>query len=126
MYFTEMDLNIGTALVASVTFGIAVDDTIHFITNYTRGRAEHPGNLDLVMTKVFRTTGNALIITTLILSTCFALNMLGHFIPNVNFGMLSSLVLTSALIVDLIMLPAFFIGWMGIRLKLRKESSLFF
>lgn len=106
MYFTGMDLNIGTALVASVTFGIAVDDTIHFITSYTRGKIQNPHNLDLVMTNVFKTTGNALIITTLILSTCFALNMLGHFIPNVNFGMLSSLVLTVALVVDLIMLPA--------------------
>ncbi|MCR9206115.1 MAG: hypothetical protein NXH75_16145, partial [Halobacteriovoraceae bacterium] len=47
------------------------------------------------------------VITTLILSSAFGLYILGDFLPNVNFGILCSVTLLSALIVDLYFLPAF-------------------
>ncbi len=101
-----MDLNLGTSLVASVCLGIAVDDTIHFLSNYYKhqglGYSEQKN-----MTTIFQYTGSALIITTLILSSAFGLYIFGDFLPNVNFGILCAVTLMSALIVDLFFLPAF-------------------
>lgn len=105
MKLTGMELNIGTALVASVCLGIAVDDTIHFLSSYYRLKKEGLSEA-VTMATIFSTTGNALIVTSIILATGFGLYIFGDFIPNRNFGLLSALVLTLALVVDLIFLPA--------------------
>ncbi len=106
MAIFDMDLNLGTSLVASVCLGIAVDDTIHFLANYFKNKEEGMTQDENII-KIFRYTGSALVITTLILSSAFGLYVFGDFLPNVNFGILCSVTLLSALVVDLIFLPAF-------------------
>ncbi|MDC1175178.1 MMPL family transporter, partial [Bacteriovoracaceae bacterium] len=113
MYLTKIDLNIGSALVASVCLGIAVDDTIHFLANYIRLKEEGYNEVDTIAS-IFTYTGSALIVTTIILASGFGLYMFGNFIPNINFGLLCAVVLTMALIIDLVFLPA-------LLLKLSKE-----
>ncbi len=103
-----MDLNLGTSLVASVCLGIAVDDTIHFLSNYYK-HEDLGWSTEKNITTIFEYTGSALIITTLILSSAFGLYILGDFLPNVNFGILCAVTLMAALLVDLIFLPAFMI-----------------
>ncbi|MCP4914936.1 MAG: MMPL family transporter [Oligoflexia bacterium] len=105
MYLTGIDLNIGSALVASVCLGIAVDDTIHFLANYYRLKNEGHDEID-IMASIFTYTGSALVVTTMILASGFGLYMFGDFVPNINFGLLCAVVLTMALIIDLIFLPA--------------------
>lgn len=106
MAIFDMDLNLGTSLVASVCLGIAVDDTIHFLANYFKYQEKGISQEENIKT-IFRYTGSALVITTLILSSAFALYVFGDFLPNVNFGILCSVTLMSALVVDLLFLPAF-------------------
>ncbi len=106
MAIFNMDLNLGTSLVASVCLGIAVDDTIHFLSNYYKHQ-EKGFSEEKNITTIFQYTGSALIITTLILSSAFGLYIFGDFLPNVNFGILCAVTLLSALVVDLFFLPAF-------------------
>lgn len=106
MKLVGMDLNIGSALVAAVTLGIAVDDTIHFLSNLYRQVNIEKKSLAQATAHVFTFTGSALLVTTLILISAFGLYTLGDFIPNINFGLLCAVVLTSALVVDLFFLPA--------------------
>ncbi len=106
MAIFDMDLNLGTSLVASVCLGIAVDDTIHFLANYFKYQEAGESQKDIITT-IFRYTGSALVITTFILSSAFGLYVFGDFLPNVNFGILCSVTLLSALVVDLVFLPAF-------------------
>lgn len=105
MYLVGIDLNIGSALVASVCLGIAVDDTIHFLSNYYRLKKEGVNEKETI-SSIIHYTGSALIVTTIILASGFGLYLFGDFVPNVNFGLLCSVVLTMALIVDLVFLPA--------------------
>ncbi len=105
MHLVGIDLNIGSALVASVCLGIAVDDTIHFLTNYYRLRSEGHSIYDTI-TRVFTYTGSALLVTTVILVSAFALFIIGDFVPNFHFGLLSAFVLVVALITDVVFLPA--------------------
>lgn len=105
MYFAQIDLNIGSSLVASVCLGIAVDDTIHFLTNYYRLRSEGHSITETIA-RVFTYTGSALFITTIILVSAFGLFTIGDFVPNFHFGLLSAFVLIAALITDVVFLPA--------------------
>lgn len=104
MGYMDIPIDLGVAISASVILGIAVDDTIHFFSKY----------LESIRTKSFEESidyvishsGNAMILTTMILSFTFALFLLSDFIPNVNFAIVSVSALNMALLFDLVLLPA--------------------
>ncbi|MDA9189604.1 MMPL family transporter [bacterium] len=101
----EKPIDMGAAIVASVTLGIAVDDTIHFLAHYQKTKDSGKSVMER-LEEVFATTGSALLITTIILVSCFGLFMFADLVTNVNFGILCALVLTLALVCDLVVLPA--------------------
>ncbi|MBK26396.1 MAG: hypothetical protein CME70_20520 [Halobacteriovorax sp.] len=97
-------VDVGCAIVASVTLGIAVDDTIHFLSHYSKLIREGSPRVE-ALTEVISGTGVALIVTTMILVSGFGLFMFASLTPNKNFGILSSFVLFMALFCDLVILP---------------------
>lgn len=98
-------IDIGSAIVASVTLGIVVDDSIHFFTHYRRCLRTGMNSFEALV-EVIATTGLALIMTTFILVTCFLSFLLGGLLLNIHFGLLCSLVVLSALFCDLFVVPA--------------------
>ena len=116
MQLMGKNIDLGTALVTSVCLGIAVDDTIHFLTNLNR-RLKKSNDLEYCLAQVLTFTGPALIFTTVILAAGFGILAFADFVPNYNFGVLSVLVLITALITDLVLLPAILI-----RLDKNKKS----
>lgn len=104
MGYVNINIDLGVAISAAVILGIAVDDTIHFFSKY----------FDAIQTKSFEQTidyiishsGNAMILTTLILSFTFAIFGVSSFIPNVNFAIVTVSALNLALLLDLVLLPA--------------------
>jgi predicted RND superfamily exporter protein len=104
MGYLGINIDIGVAISASVILGIAVDDTIHFFSKYfdaiqQRGFEE---SIDYVLSH----SGNAMIITTFILSITFALFGVSSFVPNVNFAIVTVVALNMALVFDLVLVPA--------------------
>lgn len=98
-------LDLGTVLVASVCLGIAVDDTIHVLANFQRLRLR--GETPFVaMREVFANTAPALLSTTAILVLTFGTFVTADFTPNVYFGLLTALILATALLVDMTLTPA--------------------
>ncbi len=97
-------VNFATAMVVSICLGIAVDDTIHFCSAYFRYQSTARSHRDLLF-HVFRSTGYALGITTLLLITGFGAFVLGDFVPNVELGLFCCVVLIAALVTDLLWLP---------------------
>ncbi|MDA9189592.1 MMPL family transporter [bacterium] len=106
MALADINLNFGTALVFSVCLGIAVDDTIHFLSSYNKHKKENKLNTRGIVEQIISDTGLPLILTTVILVIAFGLFVIGDFIPNVQFGILCALILSSALIVDFVFLPS--------------------
>ncbi|WP_067515194.1 efflux RND transporter permease subunit [Endozoicomonas ascidiicola] len=98
-------LNVGTVLVVSITLGIAVDDTLHIITEYQRQKQKGLTSTD-TFTELFSETGIALYGTTLVLVFAFGASMISSFAPFQIFGALASTVLIAALAIDLTVLPA--------------------
>lgn len=105
MTLLHKPLDIGTVLVASTCLGIAVDDTIHFLSNYNRWRKLGVSTEEAVA-QVITHTGPALLVTTMVLVAAFATFAFASFVPNINFGILTAIVLTTALLADFTLLPA--------------------
>lgn len=103
-FLFQKPLDIGTVLVMSVCLGIAVDDTIHILSNYNRLAREGLSHRDALI-ELFSHTTPALIVTTLILASGFGTLAFADFIPNMYFGIMTALILSSALITDLLFLP---------------------
>ncbi|MCB0355973.1 MAG: MMPL family transporter [Bdellovibrionales bacterium] len=98
-------LDIGTVIVGSICLGIAVDDTIHFLANFKKFMLAGVSAKEAVAI-VYSTTARALITTTVVIVAAFGTFAMASFTPNQNFGIFVSIILTVALFVDLIFLPA--------------------
>ncbi len=103
-FLFQKPLDIGTVLVMSVCLGIAVDDTIHILANYNRLIRRGLGHRDALV-ELFSHTSPALIATTIILASGFGTLAFADFIPNMYFGIMTALILTTALVTDLFFLP---------------------
>jgi len=103
MGYFAIDLSTGTAMIASVVIGIAVDDTIHYLSAFQKS---FRGDCDQAIRTTTRSTGFALTSTTLALSLGFWVAMFGSFQPTVYFALLSGLTMWFALACDLLVLPA--------------------
>ena len=116
MYSASMALDIFTLLIGSIAIGLAVDDTIHFIHNFKRYYLEY-GDSSKAIEKTFLTTGKAMFITTMVLSSGFFIYFTSSMISIQNFGVLTGFIILFALISDLVLAPALMImaverGWM--------------
>ena len=105
MGYLEISLDTDTLLVAPITIGIAVDDTIHFLTNYRAEVSKH-GNIKEGIIKTFRETGQAITFTSIILSIGFLIFLMSSHQGLSNFGIMSAIAFFTALLADLFLLPS--------------------
>lgn len=104
------EVNLGLSIVLSMTLGIIVDDTVHFLSKYRHARVA--GNdAEQSVRYAFASVGRALWITTLVLATGFSILMLSPFALNSEMGMLTSIIIVVALAVDFLFLPPFLMAF---------------
>ena len=113
MGWLGVPIEIGSVMTASVALGIAVDDTIHFLTWYRRGYREGKSRFRSIQF-AFQHCAKAMIDTTLICGLGVAPFLLSVFMPTVRFSRLMLILLSMALIGDLILLPAILAGPAGL------------
>lgn len=99
------DLNLGSTVVTTMTFGIVVDDTVHFLMYYLHRRRAGAAPEEAVR-QTFSVVGAAIIITTFALAAGFGMMTLSEFVINQHIGALSVFVIVFALLADLLLLPA--------------------
>jgi len=100
------EIGFALALSVSMIIGIIVDDTVHFLSKYIRGRREKSLNVEDAVRYAFDNVGPALLITTLVLTAGFSVLMLSTFKLNFELGLITAMTITIALIVDFLLLPA--------------------
>ena len=100
------EINLGLAVVASMSLGIIVDDTVHFLSKYKHARDEGKDTAESVR-YAFNSVGRALIVTTFVLTVGFSILAMSNFRLNSDMGLLTGIILVVALIVDFLFLPAF-------------------
>lgn len=104
MGFMGIELKISTSIIFTIAFGIAVDDTIHFLGKFKFEQMKGKGKL-YALKRSYLTTGKAMILTTLILCAGFLLLIFSSFTSTYYMGLLLCITLFVALIADLTILP---------------------
>ncbi|WP_293761428.1 MMPL family transporter [uncultured Paraglaciecola sp.] len=104
------EVNLGLSIVLSMTLGIVVDDTVHFLSKYRHARM-NGNDAEQSIRYAFASVGRALWITTLVLATGFSILMLSPFALNSDMGMLTSIIIVIALAVDFLFLPPFLMAF---------------
>ncbi len=94
------------ATVASISLGIIVDDTVHFLSKFVRARRERGLTTAESIRYAFHTVGVAIVVNTVILSIGFFVLTTSSFKVNVDMGLLTSMAIIFALILDFLFLPA--------------------
>lgn len=104
MGFLGIDLKVSTSIIFTIAFGIAVDDTIHYVSKLKmeldRGRTLLYG-----LKRASISTGKAIVLTSLILISGFFALVFSDFSSTYYIGLLVSLTLIFAVISDLFLLP---------------------
>jgi hypothetical protein len=112
MGWLNIPADIGTVMTASVALGIAVDDTLHFLTSYRRGLQSGADNESAVRLAISQ-CGRAMLQTTVICAVGMLIFTFSDFVPTFRFGLVMALSLLAALVGDLIFLPALLISPLG-------------
>ena len=102
--YLGIDLEAGISIVFAVIFGIAVDDSIHFLAKYRLSRSRGKG-VEESMAVTFRESGKAIILTSVILFFGFLVMLFSVHPPSVTVGLLIAVTLASAVVADLLMIP---------------------
>ena len=98
-------INLALSVVTSITLGIVVDDTIHFLSKYQLAKNSGLSTPDAIHS-AFAHVGRALLVTTIVLGIGFMVLTLSNFKMNADMGLLTAIIIVIALIVDFILLPA--------------------
>ncbi len=99
-------VGMASATVTATALGIVVDDSVHLLTKYLRGRREKGLSVEEAIRYAFRMVGPAIMTTTLILTAGFAVLALSTFKINAEMGLLTAMAIALALIFDFLFLPA--------------------
>ena len=96
-------VNIGTAMIASVSMGLTVDSTIHYITAFERARKTH--SVTEALQIAHAGAGRAVVFAHFALVGGFLVLTASRFVPLVYFGALLSLSMIGGVFGDLVLLP---------------------
>lgn len=98
-------LEVVTVCAFTVCLGIAVDDTIHFLTRFLEERNRTDDDEEAIR-RAFTGVGTALIMTTIVLVAGFSTVLLSDSRDHFIFASMGAITLTAALFADLVFLPA--------------------
>lgn len=104
MGYFGITINLGTSIIFAISFGIVVDDTIHFLSKLRAERLDGRSMVYAIKRTIYA-TGEPIIITTIILTSGFAIFCFSNFAATFNTGLFVSVSFVVALIADLTLLP---------------------
>lgn len=104
MWIGGIDLKISTSLIFTLAFGIAVDDTIHLLAKYKLEMKKGRSHV-MALKRSYLSSGKAIIVTSLILIGGFLTLMFSSFASTFYMGLLVSVTLVLAVVLDLLIMP---------------------
>jgi predicted RND superfamily exporter protein len=123
MGWTGISLDTVTVFAASVALGLAVDDTVHFLSQLKlemRGQREN-APIELCVRRAFDVTAKAMLSTTAVLFFAFLVLVVSPFRPVVSFGILGAASVLAAFLSDVIFMPSVILASPTVRRLMKKE-----
>ncbi len=108
MGWVGLPLDIFTLLIGCIGIGLAVDDTIHLIHSFQGYYTDH-GDAERAVRQALKTTGKALLFTSLVLCSSFFIYTASTMNALVNFGILTGGMIAIAFFCDVLVTPALLI-----------------
>ena len=99
------EVGLALSVVTTMTLGIVVDDTVHFLSKYLRAKREHGHTAQEAVRYAFNHVGRALTTTSIVLVAGFLVLAQSHFELNSGMGLLTAIVIVLALAADFLFLP---------------------
>lgn len=123
MGFFHIPLDVATALVGSVSIGIGIDYSIHFVSRLKKEYEKSKKDVD-VLRNTLDTTGKAIVVNVITVTSGFLILLFGGLIPIKRFGMLIALTMLSSGFGALTILPAIILLTKKfiIKIKTKKED----
>ena len=106
-------IGFGMSVGITITLGIVVDDTIHFLAKYKYGREQLKLNNYRSVEYAMDTVGVAMILTTAMMAITFTSLLFSDFVPNQDLGLITIITIICAVLVDLILLPVILLKIFG-------------
>lgn len=111
MGFFNIPLNLSTSVIFAISFGIVVDDTIHFLSQFKQEYLDGHSKQEAIRNALTK-TGRPIIITTIILTSGFFVFCFSSFSATFYMGLFVSISFVTALIADLFLLPVLILKWL--------------
>lgn len=108
-------IGLAMSVVAGVTIGIVVDDTVHFLSKYVRAQREQGLAPEDAVRYAFSTVGTALWVTSFVLVIGFGILALSTFELNAGMGLLTAITIALALAADFLFLPPLLMKYGGLK-----------
>ncbi|MBN1836546.1 MAG: MMPL family transporter [Spirochaetales bacterium] len=106
MVVARIPLDMITIMVSSVAVGVGVDDSIHFLIQFRRQRAETPGDLFGAIAGTMSVTGRPIVLTSVSIVAGLLILGLATFRPIMYFGLLVCFTLAATCLGTIVVLPA--------------------
>lgn len=103
--YMGINLRVSTAVVFSISLGIAVDDTIHVLVRFREELGHKGRTYEEALLAAIRGAGRGVVFTTIILCAGFGTLTFSEFTAVHELGVLGGVTLFAALIGDLLVLP---------------------
>ncbi len=99
------EMNASNVIVFSISLGIAVDNTIHFMARF-REEIRKTDDAAWAVEQTYEGTGKAIVLTTLLIIVGLSVLLFSEFVPTRRVAELIGVSMTAALLGDLLLLPA--------------------
>lgn len=98
-------VGLSLSLVTGMSFGIVIDYTVHFMSKYLRAKREQGMIPEDAVRYAFRTVGQALLVTTMILVIGFGILGTSTFYFNAGMGQMTAMIILVACVAVFLLLP---------------------
>lgn len=124
MYFFKIKFDVVTAIFASVTVGVGVDDAIHFMLRYLGQKKMHPEfPYYIIMQRALQETGRPIILTSVSIISGMLMLTFASYAPIRYFGLLLAIALFTTTLATLFILPSVMLIGQQIREKFRLRGK---
>ena len=105
MVVFNLPLDMFTILIGAIAIGMVVDDTIHYMHNFKRYYSIHQ-DVDEAIRLTLHSTGRAILITSMVLSSGFLVFMFASMTNLFNFGLITGITVVVAMVTNLVLTGA--------------------